>query len=438
MLESVADIGCGGTLSTMDAVILSVGTELVTGECLDTNSAWISTRLTSYGVRVVRHVTIGDELDRLATSIRHALKASDLVIITGGLGPTEDDLSRHALASALDIDLEENVKALKQITDFFEQREWRMSESNLRQALIPKGCEVILNPRGTAPGILYESEAAGVSGGKMLVALPGVPAEMKVMFEAVVEPRLRETGRATASDRVQCFGIDESKLGEILADMMRRDRNPLVGTTASGAIISVRVMATGRSRDEANRLLDADLTELERRIGDRVFARGDGSLQATVAGLLTKSGRTIATAESCTGGLLAKRLTDVAGSSEYFLRGFVTYSNESKVEELAVPCELIAEHGAVSEPVARAMAEGCRARAKSDYGVGITGIAGPGGGDPPDKPVGLVYVALSQAGGCEVRRFLTGEHLTREEVRDRTAKRALNFLRLDLLKSLGS
>jgi len=422
----------------MDAVILSVGTELVTGEWLDTNSAWISTKLTSYGVRVARHVTVGDELDRVATSIRHALKASDLVIITGGLGPTEDDLSRHALAKALDMELEENAEALQQVTDFFEQREWRMSDSNRRQALIPMGCEVIFNPRGTAPGILYESEATGDSDGKTLVALPGVPAEMKVMFEAVVEPRLRESGRVTASDRLQCFGIHESKLGEILADMMRRDRNPLVGTTASGAILSVRVMASGQSRDEAKTLLEADLTEIERRIGDRVFARGDGSLQATVAGLLTKTGRTIATAESCTGGLLATRLTDVAGSSAYFLRGFVTYSNESKIEELGVPCELIAEHGAVSEPVARAMAEGCRARAKSYYGIGITGIAGPGGGDPPDKPVGLTYVALSQSGGCEVRRFLVGEHLTREEVRDRTAKRTLNLLRLDLLKSLGS
>lgn len=422
----------------MDAVILSVGTELVTGQCLDTNAAWISARLTSCGVRVVRHVTVGDELERVATSIRHALAGSDLVVLTGGLGPTEDDLSRHSLAAALGVELEENAEALDQITAFFERLGRRMSDSNRRQALLPRGCAVISNPRGTAPGILYESGESGESGlwgGKTLVALPGVPAEMKVMFDAAVASRLGNAGGAIVSDRVLCFGMSESKLGELLADMMGRSRNPLVGTTVSGAILCVRIIASAPSGEEAKRLLEGDLAEIERRIGEPVFARGGGSLQESVGGLLKKTGRTVATAESCTGGLIAKRLTDVPGSSEYFLRGFVTYADDSKTEELGVSCDLLAEHGAVSEPVARAMADGCRGRAKSDYGLGITGIAGPDGGLPSEKPVGLVYVALSQAKGCAVHRYLMGEHFTREEIRDRAAKCALNLLRLDLVKS---
>lgn len=430
MFESVARGDLPGRLAVMDAVILSVGTELVTGQCLDTNAAWISSRLTEYGVRVVRHVTVGDELKRLSMSIRHAIKAGNLVVMTGGLGPTEDDLTRHAVAAALGVKLEKSAEATKQVTAFFAQWGRRMSDTNLRQALVPQGCAVIANPRGSAPGILWESD------GTMLVAMPGVPAEMKAMFESVILPQLDTRGRAIVSQRVQCFGISESKVGEILSDMMGRERNPLVGTTASDGVISIRVIASGSTRETASQRLEADLSEIERRIGDPVFGRGDRSLQESVASLLQRTGQTVATAESCTGGLIAKRLTDVPGSSAYFPRGFVTYGNDSKMEELGVRGDLIEKNGAVSESVARAMARGCRVRAKSDFAIAVTGIAGPGGGCPPDKPVGLVYVALSWADDCDVRRYQMGEHLTRGEVRDRAAKHALNLLRLVLLESL--
>lgn len=415
-------------VSRMNAVILSVGDELVTGQTLDTNARWLAAELTRGGVHVARHVTVGDELERLTVSIRHALAAADVVILTGGLGPTADDLTRHALAGALGLPLEENAAALAQIVAFFERWQRPMADSNRFQALMPRGCHVIPNPRGTAPGIHYRNE------NKQLFALPGVPGEMKAMFAESVAPAIVLPGGAvTLVGRLNTFGMSEAKLGEAIADLMLRDRNPLVGTTASQAIISVRIIAQGHNEAAARSLLEADKHEVRRRLGTAVFGEEDDSLQAATARLLLDRALTIATAESCTGGLLANWLTDIPGSSAYFLRGYVTYSNESKSELLGVPRALLESAGAVSAEVAEAMAAGCRAAAAADRALAITGIAGPGGGSA-DKPVGLVYVALADPNSVQARRLLLGMHLTRAEIRDRACKSALNLLRLHLLE----
>jgi nicotinamide-nucleotide amidase len=413
----------------VDAVIISCGTELTTGQCVDTNSAWLSAQLTPVGVHVVEHVTVGDEAAQLVSVIRRAFDAANLVIISGGLGPTLDDITREAIAAALGIPLAENAEALTQIRAFFERWQRSMPDSNRRQAMIPRGCEMIPNPRGTAPGIRY------VNGDRMLYAFPGVPAEMQAMFNAAVLPQLNAltAGARAESARLLCFGISEAKLGEILSDLMQRGRNPTVGTTASHAILSIRVLAEGTSAAKARELLQADIEEIRGRLGTIVFGEGDDTLEAVVARMLVDRHKTIATAESCSGGLLAKRLTDISGSSAYFLRGYVPYADAAKVELLGVSADLISRHGAVSEPVAEAMALGCRRAAGSDYALSITGIAGPSGGSPPEKPIGLVFIGLAHSAGVETLRVLCGEHLTRVEIRDRSCKTALNLLRLCLL-----
>lgn len=422
-------IGGRVRLPPVDAVIISCGTELTTGQCVDTNSAWLSAQLTPVGVHVVEHVTVSDSVDDLVSVIRRAFHAANLVIITGGLGPTLDDITREAIAEALGVPLQENADALMQIRKFFERWQRPMPDSNHRQAMIPRGCEVIPNPRGTAPGIRL------IQGDRSLYAFPGIPAEMQVMFHATVLPELRAAsgGATIESARLLCFGTSEAKLGDLLSDLMSRGRNPSVGTTASHAVLSVRVLAEGSSAAQARTLLRTDIDEIRRRLGTIVFGEGDDTLEAVVARLLIEQHKTIATAESCTGGLLAKRLTDIAGSSAYFLRGYVAYADAAKVELLGVPADLISRQGAVSESVAETMVIGCRRAAGSDYALSITGIAGPGGGSPPEKPVGLVFISLAHSAGVETLRVFCGEHLTRVEIRDRSCKTALNLLRLRLL-----
>jgi len=412
----------------MQAVIISAGTELITGQTVDTNAAWLSAELARLGVDVAAHVTVGDEIVPLRRAIERAIGEAALIIITGGLGPTLDDVTRDAIALAIGQPLEESGEALAHITQFFAARQREMHPSNIRQAMIPAGCLVIPNPLGTAPGISWHR------GETWLAAMPGVPAEMKAMFRRAVAPSLEtkpSLGRCQIA-AIASFGLAEAKVGELLADLMERGRNPSVGTTASRAIITIRIVANGRDQPEARRLLEADLAEVRRRLGSTVFGEGGSTLQEAVGHLLCRAGKTVSTAESCTGGLLAKCLTDVPGSSAYFMRGYVAYSNESKMELLNVAADTIATHGAISEPVAAAMAAGCRLAAGADLALSITGIAGPDGGRPPDKPVGLVYVGLADAAGVEVKKLLLGDTLGREEIRDRSTKIALNLLRLRL------
>jgi len=409
----------------MQCGIVSIGNELITGQCVDRNAAWLSGRLSGLGVEPVVHVTVGDDVRRIAEAIRRAMAECELVVVTGGLGPTPDDVTRAALASALDVGLTEDSDALAQIEGFFDRLGRTMSDSNRLQALLPTGAKAIPNARGTAPGVWIERAGAA------LFALPGVPAEMRSMFDESVRPfvETRAAGRCILKRHVNCFGISESRVGELLADMMAPARHPKVGTTASeGGMISVRIIATGATPAEAAALVATDEEAIQARLKIAVFGRGEETLQGAVGSMLAAAGLTIAVAESCTGGLLAKYLTDTPGSSRYFSQGWITYANEAKVARLDVDASLLARFGAVSAEVAEAMAAGCRERAGTDLGVSITGIAGPDGGTDA-RPVGLVYLGLATAAGVSTQRLLLGGHLKRHEVRDRAARCALDWIR---------
>ena len=417
----------------MNAVILSIGDELVLGQNVDTNSAWLSAGLAGYGVMTLYHQTVADDLDATVRAVQQAAAAAELVVITGGLGPTADDLTREALARVLGTSLEVHEPSLKRIQQFFQKIGRSMAVTNEVQALCPRGAEMLDNHWGTAPGLKVRIGRA------LVFAFPGVPREMTAMFAAYVAPAVTgRTGRVILTEALRTFGAGESTVAEQLGDLMRRDRNPTVGTTASGGIITVRIRSDFPAAAAARQALDETTADAERRLGRLVYGRGEITLPAAVGRLLLERRKTVATVESCTGGMVAALLTDVAGSSEYMVGGWVAYANEMKTTQVGVPGELIAAHGAVSELVARAMAEGGLARSGADYALALTGIAGPGGGSP-EKPVGTVWIALS-------RRAPAGPVTTAEDycfpgerdaVRDRAAKFALNLLRLELVASSG-
>ncbi len=414
----------------MISEIISIGDELVTGQTVDTNAAWLAGRLAELGIRCIRHTTIPDDVDAIRSALERSAEEVDLVIATGGLGPTPDDLTRDALAAALGSPLRLHDESLDRIQAYFDQRRRRMHQANRVQAMIPDAAEPLPNDCGTAPGILARLHRAEV------FCLPGVPNEMRAMFDAAVCPRLslRAAGAPIVRRALHTFGMSEAEVGERLSDLMARGRNPSVGTSADELVISVRVLAAGSTPRESENLLQRDVQEIRARLGEVVFGEAGQSLAHAVAALLIEQKATLATAESCTGGLLAKRLTDVPGSSAFFREGFITYSNEAKRDRLGVPMGLIAEHGAVSAQVAEAMAASCRRIAGADYALSATGIAGPSGGSA-QKPVGLVYIALATRRETIVKALRLGETLTRQQVRDRTAKIALNLLRLSLLRS---
>jgi nicotinamide-nucleotide amidase len=410
----------------MKAEIISIGSELTLGQTVDTNAAWLGQRLAAAGVACGRHVTVADDQRDIVAAITEAAGRAELVLVTGGLGPTPDDVTRESLAEAMGVELELHADSLVQIEEYFRQRGRSMHEANRRQAMIPRGARAIANTCGTAPGV--HARWRGVE----VYVLPGVPAEMRAMFEGAVAPGLPAGGGVILQHELQSFGMSEAEIGQRIADLMARGREPAVGTSAAELIITIRINARGADEASARRALEADAVVVRERLGQAVFGEGGETLQGAVGTLLKRLGGTVSTAESCTGGLIAKRLTDVPGSSAYLVQGFVTYSNEAKSRLLGVPPELIAAHGAVSAEVAEAMAGACRRLSGTDFALSATGIAGPAGGTAA-KPVGLVYVGLADGERATVRELRLGESLTREQVRDRTAKAALNLLRLRLL-----
>jgi len=404
----------------MQAVILAVGDELTGGLKVDTNSAALSARLAARGIATVRHETVGDDLASLAVALRRAAGDADVIIVTGGLGPTEDDLTRHALADALGVDLIADARSLERIAGFFAARGRPMSDNNRRQALIPAGAEAIDNDAGTAPGIAARLGAADV------FVLPGPPGEMTPMFDRSIAPRLPQAG-AIVRRRWHCFGAGESNIAERIADLMVRGRNPQVGTTASGGVITVHVVARSATVADACAAAEADAGEVASRLGTLIFGADGQTLPEVVGAALAAAEQTLATAESCTGGMIGELITGVPGASAWFRGGVVAYSNAAKTDLLGVEPDLIAAHGAVSEPVAAAMAEGARRALGADWSVAVTGVAGPGGGSD-DKPVGLVFIAVASAGGAAVHRYSFAG--ARDAVRRRAALTALNHLRL--------
>lgn len=407
------------------ALILSIGTELALGQTIDTNAGWLSRELAGIGIRTTRHVTLADELPLIVSVLKQAAAEHDLVLVSGGLGPTADDLTREALALAADTDLVEDGDSLVQIRAFFTRRDREMPPRNSVQALRPRTGTSLENEWGTAPGLHVKIGATPV------FCMPGVPREMRAMFAARVRPML-PVGRVIRSRILRSFGLGESDLGDRIRDLMERGRNPEVGTTAAYALVGVRINATAATSAEAELLLDESEAEIRSRLGDCVYGRDEQTLPGAVLELLVARRETLVTAESCTGGLLGEMLTAVRGSSRGYLGGVVTYANALKRELLGVPEEMMAAEGAVSEAVAGAMAAGVRARLGGTWGLAITGIAGPDGGTP-DKPIGLVYIGLAGPEGVVVRRYSFGADATRGVIRERAALTALNLVRLGCL-----
>lgn len=412
----------------MKAVILAIGDELILGQKVDTNSAWLSAKLAELGVMTLYHKTVADDLEATVAALKEACKAANLVIATGGLGPTADDLTRQAIAGLIKRPLDLHPPSLDRIKAYFKTLQREMPASNRVQALIPRGCEALDNDWGTAPGIKAEI------GKTLLFAFPGVPYEMTNMATRDVFPLFkRKAGHALAMAILNTFGAGESVVAEKLGDLMRRDRNPLVGTTVSGGIVTVRIRSESPSVMGAQKNLETTLQEVKARLGNLVYGCDDETLAGKVVALCEAKGRRLALAESCTGGLMSKMLTDIPGSSKAYVGGWVVYSNAMKTRELGVPADLIDQEGAVSEAVACAMAEGALRHAEADLAVSLTGIAGPEGGTGK-KPVGMVWIGMAsrEKGTTNIKAECFRYPGTREMIRDRAAKTALNLLRLEL------
>ncbi|MCM3900961.1 MAG: competence/damage-inducible protein A [Pyrinomonadaceae bacterium] len=411
---------------TLTAEIIAIGSELLAPDRTDTNSLWLTEKLNSIGIEVKLKTIVGDDDSRLEETIRDAVKRSRVVITTGGLGPTEDDITRKVAARALGRRLLLDEALLDGIRKRFQSFGLTMPERNSRQAMVIDGAEVLDNPNGTAPGLFIEHDDTSVA------LLPGPPREMRPMFENHVQPRLEsKAGHLRVVRRVlRVAGMGESAVDERIAPIYTRYANPQTTILFNKSEIEVQLTARGRTEADAETLLDKVSSELEEELGHSIFAFRGEQMEEVVGLRLSVGGYTIAVAESCTGGLIAERLTDVAGSSRYFIEGVVAYSNESKTRTVGVEPVLLLEHGAVSAPVAEAMAEGIRKRAGTDFGLAVTGIAGPGGGTE-EKPVGLVYIALASEVQTEHRKLmLPGD---RQLIRWRASQAALDLLRRRLI-----
>lgn len=387
------------------AEIIAVGSELLGAMRVDTNSLFLTDRLGSLGIVVRRKAVVGDDRADLADTLASALARVDLVVLTGGLGPTDDDLTRETTASVLGLDLREDPGIVEGIARRFALRGLRMPDVNRRQAMVPAGARVLPNPHGTAPGLTIEA------GERLVVLLPGPPRELQPMFEQLMAADLSRRVGAERLHRVSLFvtGRGESHVEEVAQPIYEpwTRESPPIATTVLASPGMIELHLTIRSSDPAGagQRLAGARDALARAIGDDAFSTDGSTMEVIVGDLLRERGLTIAVAESCTGGLLMSRLTDVPGSSAYVEGGVIVYSNEAKTSLAGVPPDLMAAHGAVSEPVAVALADGIRARAKASYGVGVTGIAGPGGGTP-QKPVGTVAIAVSGPGGARVRTLI--------------------------------
>jgi nicotinamide-nucleotide amidase len=409
----------------MKAEILSIGSELVSGQAPDTNSQWLSQGLGDLGIPVHFVTVVGDDLGENIDALRIAVGRSDLVLTGGGLGPTQDDLTREALAAVAGVPLEEDPGSLRAIAELFARRHRAMAERNRVQALLPRGAEPLPNRVGTAPGIWMPVGRAWVG------CLPGVPSELKILFAEQVVPRLRHLGwggRMLVHRTINLFGKGESEIEAEALDLTARGRIPEVGITVHDATISFRVTAEGATPDEALRALEPTAALIYRRFGDLIVGEGSEDLAEALVRGLAGARATLATAESCTGGLIAHRITAIAGVSPYYPGGVVSYAATAKTALLEVPVELIEAHGEVSAEVAQAMAAGVRQRFGADIGLGVTGIAGPTGGSP-EKPVGLVYLGLATAEGTQSRRLELGPEQPRDVIQSRAAKHAMNWVR---------
>lgn len=410
-----------------NAAIIAIGSEMLGPIRVDTNSLKITAALEGFGVPVVRKSIVGDALADLVAEIHYAADRADILIVTGGLGPTEDDLTREALAEAFGLEMEVDESIIRTIESRFAARGWTMPDVNRRQGNVFRGQTTLKNERGTAPG--FHLEIAG----KHVWVFPGVPHELEWMIATYLRPWLEQQsgGRARYRRVLKIAGLTESGVEEKLAPYYATHPGELVTILASGGQIEIHLHGDG-AEIEAKELLSAREREIAEIFGERLFGFDDDSLESVVGALLRDRGQTVATAESCTGGLLGSRITDIAGSSAYYLGGVVCYTAAAKIDLVGVDPALIREHGEVSEPVAIALANGIRTRFGSTWGVGITGIAGPGGGTET-KPVGTVHVAVAGPNGHKHRHILWQG--PRTIVKWYSTQQALDLLRRNVLKT---
>lgn len=410
----------------MRAEIISVGTEILLGDIVNTNTQFLAKELASIGIEVYRQEVIGDNKDRLLGILKEALSRSDMVITTGGLGPTNDDLTKETACEFFNMDLELHQESLKALEEYFSKMGREIAESNYKQVYFPKDAVVLPNPNGTAPGAILEKN------NKYIVVLPGPPREMKPMYLNHVKPYLIKKGDGIIESQViRVLGIGESMAAEKLKKFIENGSNPTVAPYAKEEDILFRITAKAKSKEEALKLIDPVKNEVKEILGEDVYGEGEETRIETVVGeLLIKNNLKISTAESCTGGMIASRLVSISGISDVFLEGAVTYSNEAKVRTLKVKEETLKSFGAVSEETAREMAEGMAKRTGSDIAVVTTGIAGPGGGTE-EKPVGLVYIGLYYKG--EVFVYKNVFNGNRQTVRTKATVRALDIVRRKIM-----
>lgn len=404
----------------MKAELISVGTEILLGEILNTDAQFLSRELSEIGIDVYHQSVVGDNEQRLAESVRTALGRADIVIASGGLGPTPDDITKEVISNVMGKKLVLDSKSLGYIRGYFERIGKTMTKNNEKQAYLPENCIILKNNCGTAPGCIIES------GDKAVVILPGPPSELTRMYTESVKPYLKKkSGKKLFTKTLHLFGIGESAVADGLSEYMKNQINPTLAPYAKTGEVYLRLAAKAQNRDEAEEIMKPMLDIIYGKYGEFVYSDNDMSLPETVVTKLLGKKLTISTAESCTGGLIAKTITDYSGVSEIFSEGYVTYSNNAKMKNLGVLEKTLSSYGAVSEETAREMADGVRERSGADIGVSVTGIAGPGGGTK-EKPVGLVYTAVSYGGKTVAKKLmLNGD---REKVRYLTMLNAFGMV----------
>ncbi|MEM5767089.1 MAG: competence/damage-inducible protein A [Bacillota bacterium] len=413
----------------MIAELISTGSELLLGQVVNTNAQYISARLAELGIHLFFQTTVGDNRVRMEKALSTALGRADIVITTGGLGPTLGDITKEVSSGVFGRTLELHEESLKRIQAVFAYRGLKMTENNIRQAMIPQGAIVLPNNRGTAPGVVMEE------GNKIIINLPGPPYEMQGMFEDAAVPYLTAKyglKQVIYSRVLRCFGLGESSLEEEIKDLLKQQSNPTIALLAREREIHIRLTALADDVAQADSMLGSLEEVIRTRIGQYIFAVNEDTLAKVAGNLLVERKCTVACAESCTGGMIAAMFTDVPGSSAYFVQGVVTYTNEAKIKLLKVKEHTISRQGAVSEQTAREMAEGVRSLAGTDVGLSVTGIAGPGGATEA-KPVGLVYIGVAMPDSTSVYKYVfSGD---RSSIRLYAAKTALDLLRRNLLRA---
>lgn len=410
----------------MKAEIIAVGTEILLGDIVNSNAQYLAQQLAALGIDMYYQQVVGDNESRIMHAFDEAYSRSDIIITTGGLGPTNDDLTKEVAAKYFNKKLIPHESSIEKIKNYFKFRQRKMTENNLKQGLIPEGATIINNDNGTAPGVIIEEND------KVMIILPGPPKEMKPMFQETVKPYLQKKSNSILiSKMIKIAGVGESVVAEELKDLMDAQTNPTIAPYAKDVGVVLRITAKADNEKEALELIDPIEKEIIRRLGNNVYATEDVDIEEVVAKLLIEKGLTISTAESCTGGMIAGTLINYPGISEVFLEGAVTYSNEAKHNRLGVKNETLDKHGAVSEETAREMAIGIAQTSKTDVSIVTTGIAGPEGGTL-EKPVGLVYIGVYVKGEVKIQRCIFSGN--RNKIRLQATITGLDMLRRILIE----